>query len=36
MVEAALIEDDHVIQALAANRSDDAFDVPSLPGRTWR
>ena len=29
----ALIEDDHVVQTLAADRADDAFDVGILPGR---
>src|SRR4051812_2475588 len=29
-----LMEDDHVIQALAANRADDSFHIGALPGRT--
>jgi hypothetical protein len=28
---AALVEDDYVIQTLAANRADNAFDVCALP-----
>jgi hypothetical protein len=28
----AVVEDDHVVQALAANRTYDAFDISVLPG----
>ena len=31
-----LVEDDDVVQTLAADRPDDAFDVGILPGRAWR
>jgi hypothetical protein len=31
-----LIKDDDVVQTLAADRPDDAFDVGILPGRAWR
>lgn len=30
------IEDDEVIETVAANRADDALDVGVLPGRSWR
>jgi hypothetical protein len=36
VVQRCLVEDDHMIQALAAYRADDALDVSSLPGRTGR
>lgn len=35
-VKRSLVEDDHMIQALAAYRADDALDVGSLPGATGR
>jgi hypothetical protein len=35
-VQRSLVEDDHVIEALAANRADDAFHVGSLPWRARR
>ena len=31
LVQRSLVEDDHMIQALAAYRADDALDVSSLP-----
>ena len=34
LVQRSLVEDDHMIQALAAYRADDAFDVSSLPWTT--
>jgi hypothetical protein len=33
-VQAPFTEHDHVVQALAADGADDAFDIRSLPGRT--
>ena len=33
--EMPLVEDDHVVQTLAADGPDDAFDVGILPGRAW-
>jgi len=36
MAQAAFVEDDDVIQTLPTNGADDAFDVGSLPWRTWR
>jgi hypothetical protein len=33
--EMSLIEDDDVVQTLATDGSDDAFDAGILPGRTW-
>jgi hypothetical protein len=36
LVQRSLVEDDHMIQALAAYRADDALDVSSLPGTTGR
>src|SRR3954464_12401159 len=33
--QAGLIQNDDVIQALAANRADHAFDIRPLPGRAW-
>src|SRR5918996_1897443 len=35
-VQAAFVEYDHVIQALAANRADHAFNIRTLPGRPRR
>src|SRR5882724_4768684 len=32
----ALAEDDDVIQAFSADRTDEALDVRVLPGRSWR
>jgi hypothetical protein len=34
--EMSLIEDDDVVQTLATDGSDDAFNVGILPGRAWR
>src|SRR5215207_1498294 len=34
--EMSLIDDDDVVQTLATDRPDDAFDVGILPGRAWR
>jgi len=34
--QAGLIENNHVVQALAANRADHALDVRALPGRARR
>ena len=34
--QGSLVENDHVIEALAANRPDDAFHVSALPRRSWR
>jgi hypothetical protein len=31
-VERCLIEDNHVVETLAANRADDSFDIGPLPG----
>ena len=36
MAQAAFVEDDDVIQTLPTDGADDAFDVGSLPWRTWR
>src|SRR5215470_4267156 len=30
------VEDDHMIQTLATNRSDDPLDIPPLLRRSWR
>ena len=35
-IQAALAENDHVIQALAANGADHPFDIGTLPGRPRR
>src|SRR5215469_10344114 len=35
-VQGSLVENDHVIEALAANRPDDAFHVSALPWRSRR
>ena len=35
-VQAALVEYEHVIQALAADGSDHPFDISTLPRRPWR
>jgi hypothetical protein len=35
-VQGSFVENDHVIEALAANRADDTFNVCSLPWRSRR
>ena len=35
-VECSLVENDHMVEALATNRADDALHVGSLPWRAWR
>jgi RNA-directed DNA polymerase len=34
-IQTGLVEDDQVVDALAPNRTNHAFDVGSLPRRTW-
>ena len=34
--QVALIEDNDVIEAFAADRADHALDIGVLPGRSWR
>ena len=34
--QVSLVNHDHVVKTLAANRADDALDAGILPGRAWR